>query len=55
MENKDLTLVMNIAETNAVLGALGNLPYVQAAPVIEKIKRQAESQLAAQAPEAAEA
>lgn len=39
---------LNLAETNAVLGALANLPYGQVADLIAKIKAQAERQLTKQ-------
>lgn len=46
-----ITLELTITDANAVLGALGQLPYGQVAALINAIKQQAQSQLAP-APEA---
>lgn len=47
MENKDIkiTLQYNLDEINGLLNLLGNLPFVQAAPVIDNIRAQAVPQL----------
>lgn len=45
-----ITLTLDLNEANAVLQALGTQPFVQVAPLIEKIRGQAQKQLDAQAP-----
>jgi uncharacterized protein YciI len=50
MENKDIKITMNVAQWNAVLGALGMRPYAEVAEIIEAIKAQAAQQLSAAAP-----
>lgn len=45
MENKELTFTVNVAEANGIIQALANLPYIQVAELIEKLKAQADSQL----------
>lgn len=42
-----ITLNLSVPETNLVLEALGNLPYVQVCELITKIHQLAEPQLAA--------
>lgn len=42
---KEIQLSVTIDEANVLLGALGNLPYVQVRDLIEKIQHQAASQL----------
>ena len=37
-----IKLELSIEETNGILHALGQLPYIQVAALIEKIKQQAE-------------
>lgn len=44
-----ITLTLDLNETNAVLNALGTQPFVQVAPLIEKIRSQAQKQIDAQA------
>ncbi len=36
---------LTVSETNAILGALGNLPFVQVADLVNKIKTQAFEQM----------
>ena len=36
---------LSLKEANAILQALGNLPYAEVAPLVHKIKQQAEAQL----------
>lgn len=43
---KELTFKFSISETETVLKALSKLTYEEAAPLIEKIQRQAQKQLA---------
>jgi len=47
MEELNITLELKLAEVNAILQALAKLPYEQSASVIEKIRVQGESQVAA--------
>jgi len=42
---KDLHLKVSVDDINKILGALGNLPYLQVFELINKIKTQAEGQL----------
>ncbi|WP_165500412.1 hypothetical protein [Pedobacter psychroterrae] len=44
---EEITLKLTIIEINTMLGALGNLPYVQVMELIAKIQEQAKEQLAA--------
>lgn len=46
-----MKLDLTIAEVNVIMQALGNAPYVQVAELIQKIREQAQSQMAAPAPE----
>ena len=41
----DINLTLSVAEVNAVLAGLGQLPYVQVAGLVEKIKQQAVPQV----------
>jgi hypothetical protein len=41
----EIKLTLDINELNLVLGALGNVPYVQSAPLIDKIRSQAQPQV----------
>lgn len=41
----EIKLTLDLNELNLVMGALGNVPYVQSAPVIEKIRAQAQPQV----------
>lgn len=45
--NDDTTLViaLNVKKVNLILSALGQLPYIQVASVIDEIKTQSEDQL----------
>ena len=54
MENKNFTFDFTGEETNVVLNALGALPYIQSAPVIEKMRVQAAQQLNPQVNEEAQ-
>jgi hypothetical protein len=42
---KDIKLNLSVSEVNLILKSLGNLPYVQVAPLIEKIQAQANPQV----------
>ena len=44
----DITLTLTIDEVNAVLQALGQMAYVQAAPLVDKVRSQAGPQVEAQ-------
>jgi len=48
-DNMKLELTVN--EVNIIMQALGNAPYVQVAELIQKIREQAQPQVAASAPE----
>lgn len=37
---KEAQFILSIDEANIILQALGNMPYIQARPVIEKILKQ---------------
>jgi hypothetical protein len=41
----EITLSLSLEQVNAILTALGQLPYVQSADLINEIKNQANSQL----------
>jgi len=45
MNAVQIKLELTLDEVNAVLNALGNMPYAQVAPLVEKIKEQAVPQL----------
>lgn len=47
MENIELNFTLTVAEANGVLGALGKLPYEQAAGLIAKLQQQAAPQIQA--------
>ena len=50
----EITLTLNLEEVNGVLQSLGNLPYAQVQPLVDKIRAQATPQFeAAQAAAAA--
>lgn len=51
MGKTEIKLTLTLDEVNGVLGALGNVPYVQVKDLIEKVRGQAVPQ--AQAAEAA--
>ena len=42
---KEINIKVDVNETNKILTALGNLPYIQVYELIDKIKSQAEEQL----------
>jgi len=42
---KKMTIILNIEETNQILSALGQMPYVQVFQLVQKIQSQAQSQL----------
>ena len=49
----EITLQLSLEEVNGVLQALGNLPFTQVAPLIDKVRGQATPQFeAAQAAQA---
>jgi hypothetical protein len=41
----EITITLSLEELNGVMTALGNMPYVQAAPLVDKIRNQAQPQL----------
>lgn len=41
MENTLIKLELTLAEVNGVMASLGNMPYGQVAPLIDKIREQA--------------
>lgn len=45
MDNKELTLTLTVAETNGVLQALGQMPFVQVVSLIQKIQSQTKPQV----------
>lgn len=45
MDNKEITLTLTVSETNGVLSALGQLPFIQVATLIQKIQSQAKPQV----------
>jgi hypothetical protein len=45
MENTEVSINLTIADWNVVMGILGQGPFVTVAPLIEKIKSQANDQL----------
>jgi hypothetical protein len=47
---KDISLTLTIEETNLVLEALGNLPFVRVFALIGKIQEQARQQLSDDTP-----
>jgi hypothetical protein len=55
MGSTQIDLVLTLDEVNGVMVALGNMPYVQIAPLIEKIREQATVQLPVPTPKTAEA
>ena len=40
-----MTLDLTLEQINIIMSALGNAPYIQVAPVIAEIQKQAQSQL----------
>jgi len=53
MGNTQINLTLTLDEVNGVMTALGNMPYAQVAPLIEKIREQATVQLPVPAPKEA--
>lgn len=47
--DQTVTIELKVSEVNSVLNALGQLPFIQVSALINNIKTQAETQLAAQA------
>lgn len=45
INKQPLTLILPVETINVVLNAIGNLPYITAAPIIEVIQKQAQVQL----------
>lgn len=45
MDNKEIDLKLTVAEVNGVLQALGQMPFVQVASLIQKIQQQAAPQV----------
>ena len=43
----ELTFKLTLDETNVILAALGKVPYEAAAPVVDKLRQQAQPQLQA--------
>jgi len=43
----EITLQLSLEEVNGVLQSLGNMPYAQVAPLVEKIRSQAAPQFEA--------
>ena len=50
-EGDNMKLELTVNEVNIIMQALGNAPYVQVAELIQKIREQAQPQVAASAPE----
>jgi len=46
----EIKLSLTLEELNAVMQALGNMPYAQIAPLVEKVRAQAVPQVQAQEP-----
>lgn len=45
MGNTEIKLTLTVDETNVILGALGDKPFVQVAELIKKIRDQAQPQV----------
>jgi hypothetical protein len=45
MDNKEIELKLTVAETNGILQALGQMPFVQVVNLIQKIQQQASPQI----------
>ncbi len=52
MKNTPIKLELILDEVNGVLTALGQLPYAQVAPLVEKIRDQATPQVPVNVPKA---
>lgn len=46
-----MKLELTIEEINVIMQALGNAPYAQVAALVQKIREQAQSQMAAPSPD----
>ena len=51
MEQQKLKFEFTIEEANAILGAIGQMPYAQVAGLVDNIKQQAAPQVQQQAPQ----
>ncbi len=47
-KSMEIKLSLTLEELNAVMQALGNMPYAQIAPLVEKVRTQAVPQVQAQ-------
>jgi len=54
MGNTQINLVLTLDEVNGVMAALGNMPYAQVAPLVDKIREQATVQLPVPTPKETE-
>ncbi len=45
LNKQPLTLILPVETINAILNAVGSLPYITAAPIIDVIQKQAQIQL----------
>ena len=45
LNKEPITLILPVETINVILNAVGTLPYVTAAPIIERIQQQAQSQI----------
>jgi hypothetical protein len=45
MDTKEIELKLTVAETNGILNALGQMPFVQVSALIQNIQKQAEPQV----------
>lgn len=46
MDEKKITLTLNVAEVNGILQALGQMPYAQVVSLVLNIQQQAQAQVA---------
>ena len=51
MENTLIKLELTLGEVNGIMASLGNMPYAQVAPLVEKIREQAIPQVPVPAPQ----
>ena len=54
MENAIIKLELTLAEVNGIMASLGNMPYGQVAPLIDKVRAQAIPQVPQQVPQTEE-
>ena len=54
MENAIIKLELTLAEVNGIMTSLGNMPYGQVAPLIDKVRAQAIPQVPQQVPQTEE-